>query len=70
MIVPCYFCGEPVDTVQIGNYRKGTGWVENRGAQGGAHALRLPEPHDEWAHPRCIDLEAQGIGVGQEALEL
>ena len=68
MIVPCALCGEPVRTDELGTFRKATGWIEKRGATGGANALRLAIEHDEWAHGVCIDKEAHGIGARQASL--
>jgi hypothetical protein len=67
MKVPCGFCGNMVETTMPGAYRKTTGWAPLRSA-GGANAIRLPEPSDEWAHGYCIDNAVRGIAVGQQTL--
>lgn len=67
--VPCHFCGKLVHTDYEGCYRLTTGWAPKR-AQGGANAIRLAEPSDKWAHGRCVELEARGIGVNQGAMDV
>lgn len=64
---PCTFCGDPLDPLAPGVYRKVEGWAENRG-QGGAHAIALREEHHVYAHALCI--QAAKIGAAHEQVSL
>jgi hypothetical protein len=61
--VRCHLCGEALDSTYA--MRKVTGWA--RTPQNTA-PLRLREPHDEYAHPHCVDREARGIAASQPTL--
>lgn len=62
----CTFCNGPIDPAT--DYRRASGWTQDRGAVGGVHALRLREWQDEYACSTCIGKLARGIPVEQETL--
>lgn len=66
--VRCALCGKPINTKALNVFQKKTGWAQNRGATGGANAIRLAVPHDEWAHPECVDMESHKINARQGTL--
>jgi len=52
----CHFCGEGVDTTQIGHYRRVVGWTQTR-RQGGTNSVTMTSDPTGWAHSWCIDIE-------------
>ena len=63
MRVRCHLCGEALDSKHA--MRKVTGWEARRGRSA---LIQLREPHDEYAHPHCVDREARGIAAAQPTL--
>lgn len=72
MSTTCPFCGRSVDPTDPNTWQRVTGWqrmagIRASGKHGGSD-IRLREPQQEWAHPACVTLTKDGIGVHQEAL--
>lgn len=66
MAKACSLCGNSVNPQTA--YRKVTGWEAKR-EDGGTNALRLRQPHDEWACYECIDSRAKArVPEGQGSL--
>jgi hypothetical protein len=63
----CTFCGEPVNPVVAGVFRRVEGWVETRKG-GGAHGVTFKKELGDYAHKVCIDLERKGVGSEQTSL--
>ena len=68
-LVPCTFCGDPLDLRAEGVYRRARGWVKNR-TGGGVHALALPEREDQWACTWCVEGRPKVRPWTQEQLPL
>jgi hypothetical protein len=60
MQATCEFCAEPLDADKPGTYQHVSGW-EQRRAQGGTNAIRLPQRALRFAHGPCVDLAVRGL---------
>jgi hypothetical protein len=67
----CSYCGEPVNPLNRFTYRRIVAWERkaptHSSRRGGSDAV-LREQLDEWAHPHCVSLAADGIAPGQTSL--
>ena len=55
----CEFCGNDVDTRELGVHQYTRGWVKARSG-GGGHGVSLAERENRWAHGHCVDREVYG----------
>jgi hypothetical protein len=66
----CRFCRKPVDPLDKSTWRAVTGWERKAFGESrrGGSDIVLRELGDEYACPRCIVRQQQGLSVAQEQL--
>ncbi len=64
----CVFCGQELDPRVTGTYKRVEGWMENRGASGGANAVSFRRDLGEYAHRFCVEQKRMAISVDQQSM--